>query len=293
MHVLIIGNPAAGRGRASSQICEFRRIMERNGHAVETFLTQGPGDAGNRASRIERGVERLVVAGGDGTLNEVLNGLPDPSQIPILILSAGTANMLARDLVLPRSLEALARVLEDGFVRTLDMGLVAEHRFLLLVTSGYDAAVTEEIRKRRGKRLGYRGYVEPLIRALGSYNPTDLTVTVDGKRTITGRQVMVLNVRHYGGVFVFCNNARLDSGTLDICVFQRGSIAATLRYALAGLLGMVEKLPDVVHLTGRTVRIESKDPSPVEVDGDYFGATPLVVRLCPSVVPVLVPRTGA
>jgi diacylglycerol kinase (ATP) len=290
MHVLIIGNPAAGRGQAHSRISEFRRIVEHKGHAVETFLTRGPGDAGNRAAQTGPEVERLVVAGGDGTLNEVLNGLPDPSRIPILTLSSGTANMLARDLRLPRSPEDLARVLEDGSVRKLDMGLVGEHRFLLLVTSGFDAAVTEEIRKRRGKRLGYRGYVEPVIRALARYNPTELTITVDGDRTVTGRQVMVLNVRHYGGLFVFWNKARLDSGTLDVCVFQRGSIAAMLRYSLAGLVRMVEKLPDVIHLTGRTVKIESRESSPVEVDGDYFGSTPQVVRLCPSVVPVLVPR---
>lgn len=292
MDILIIGNPAAGRGQAYARIRAFQRLVERRGHAVETFLTERAGDAGNRASRIGSHVERLVIAGGDGTVNEVLNGLSDPSRVPILQLPAGTANMLARDLGLPRRLEALAAVLENGAMRTLDMGLVGEHRFLLLVSSGFDAAVTEKIRQHRGSTLGYRGYVEPVCRALAHYRSVELEVTVDEEHRVVGRNVMVLNVRNYGGVFVFWNSARLDSGTFDVCVFRKGSIAAVVRYGLAGLMRMVPRLPDVTHLTGRKVRIASSEYSPVEVDGDYFGGTPQMVELSPSVVPVLVPRSS-
>jgi diacylglycerol kinase family enzyme len=170
------------------------------------------------------------------------------------------------------------------------MGLVDAHRFLLVVSAGFDAAVTKEISTRRGHRLGYRGYVEPVLRVLTRYRPAELEVTVDDRHKVTGRHVMVLNVRHYGGIFVFCDSARLDSGTFDICVFRNGSRFSLVRYGLAGLLRLVAKLPDVTHMTGRRVRIQSAESSPVEVDGDYFGETPQVVNLCPSIVPVIAQR---
>ncbi len=290
MDIVIIGNPAAGRGQTYRRIRDFQQALERRGHTVETFLTEQCGDAGNRASQVDHKVDRLVIAGGDGTVNEVLNGLSDPSRVPLFHLPTGTANMLARDLNLPRSSDGLVHVLETGEVRRLDMGLIGEHRFLLLVSTGFDAAVTKEIKNRRGKRLGYRGYVEPVFGALSRYRSVELEVIVDDLHMVTGRQVMVLNVRHYGGIFVFWDRARLDSGVFDICVFRNGSRLSLVRYGLAGLLRFVEKLPDVKHMTGRRVQIQSSLSSPVEVDGDYFGETPQVVDLLPSVVPVIVER---
>ncbi len=290
MHIIIIGNPAAGRGRTHGKIREFRRTLERRGHVVETYITEQRGDAGHRASQVDHEVDRLVIAGGDGTVNEVLNGLSDPSRIPLFHLPTGTANMLAWDLRLPGNTEDLVDVLETGTVRKLDMGLIDEHRFLLVVSSGFDAAVTKEIRNHRGKRLGYRGYVEPVLRVLSRYRSAQLEVIVDERHRVTGRHVMVLNVRHYGGIFVFWKNARPDSGTFDICVFRKESRVSLVRYGLAGFLRLIHKLPDVTHMTGRRVCIQSRESSPVQVDGDYFGETPRVVDLHPSIVPVIVPR---
>ncbi|MDQ7782689.1 MAG: diacylglycerol kinase family lipid kinase [Desulfomonilaceae bacterium] len=288
MDILIIGNPAAGRGRARERTFKFQQALERRGHVVETFLTERRGDAGSRASRIDSAVDRLVIAGGDGTVNEVLNGLQDPSEIPLFHLPTGTANMLAWDLNLPNSTQGLVGVLEEGAVRRLDMGLINGRRFLLVVGAGFDAAVTKEIRNRGRTKLGYRGYVRPVLRAFRRYRPVEMEVIVDEQHCLTGRHVMVLNVRHYGGLFVFWNSARPDSETFDVCVFRSESRVALVRYGLAGLLRLVGKLPDVTHITGRRVRIRSSESIPVQVDGDYFGETPQVVELVPSAVPVIV-----
>lgn len=287
MDITIIGNPAAGRGHIYRKLREFRRTLERRGHNVDTFLTEQHGDAGRRASHIDHKVDRLVIAGGDGTVNEVLNGLSDPSRIPLFHLPTGTANMLAKDLRLPSSAEGLVHVLETGVVRKLDMGLIGSRRFLLIASAGFDAAVTKEISTARGRRLGYRGYVEPVLKALRRYRSAELEVIVDERHRLTGRQVMILNARNYGGVFVFSDRARLDSGTFDICVFRHGSRLSLVRYGLAGFLRLVGKLSDVTHITGRRVRIESAEASPIEVDGDYFGETPQTVDLYPSFVPAI------
>ena len=149
MRVLVIGNPVSGGGRSGRLLERLVRSLEQKGHAVDVFLTEGAGEARRRAEQLEAGADRLVVVGGDGTLNEVLNGLPDPSRIPLTQLATGTANLLAHDLRLPFSVSGMTRLLENGSVRRLDMGLARDRRFLLVVSAGFDAMVTHEVQANR------------------------------------------------------------------------------------------------------------------------------------------------
>lgn len=291
MMVLVIGNPAAGRGQALSEARKLIRILESRGHEAELFSTRKPGDAARRASLVGSEVDALVIAGGDGTVNEILNGLPDPSRTPLLHLPTGTANMLSRELQLPPHTEDLARIIERGDVRWADMGIVNGRRFLLLVTCGFDAAVAYEVRKSRGEKLGYRGYLRPVVRGLRNYELGQMRVSVDGKSTEIGCHVMVLKAQNYGGLLMFSRSAALDSGRFDICVFKKGSVLSLARYCIAGLLRMNGLLRDVVYCTGKRVTIESECPCPVEVDGDYVGSTPLTIDLVEKKVPLLVGPT--
>jgi len=288
MHILMIANPAAGRGLAEQRIRWFAEILERRGHAVEAFLTSQPGDAEARARLAGPDVERLVVAGGDGTINEVINGLEDPSRIPILHFPTGTANMLAKDLGLPSGIGTLADILETGVVKKADMGLVNGRRFLLLVTAGFDAAVTAEIVTSRRERLGYRGYVVPILKVLARYRPVNMVTTIDGFHRVRGALVMVLNVRHYGGIFVFAETAELDTGFFEVCVFPAESSLSLIRYGLAGVLRWAWLLRDVRRFQAKHVKIEAAPECAVEVDGDYFGTTPITIEVRPAVVPGIV-----
>ncbi|MBI5572059.1 MAG: diacylglycerol kinase family lipid kinase [Desulfomonile tiedjei] len=289
MDVLIIGNPLAGRGSSEKIIREFAREVERRGHRAETFVSAMPEDMGMRASQVDSGFDRIVVAGGDGSIHQVLNALPDPSQIPILHLPTGTANMMAEDLGLPRSIKELARLLDHGIVRRIDMGLVGRHRFILVAGAGVDGLVTKEIEETRGKAYGYGDYVGPFCRVLYRHRPLELTVRVDDGEPVTGTNVIVLNVRHWGGCFVFSEEARLDSGRFEVCVFHSHARFAPLRYCAAGFLGLASRLRDVTRLSGRHIRIDGAQPTPVELDGDYFGTTPLDIELVPAAVPVIAP----
>ena len=169
MRVLVIGNPVAGPGRSEDRIHAFTSALKRKGHHVEVFLTEKAGDALDRARSVDGTVDRLVVAGGDGTVNEVINGLADPSRIPLLHLPTGTANQLARTLGLPPVPEALVAILEQGNVRRIDLGLANDRRFLLLVSAGFDAKVAAEVKKVRGDKLGYAGYALPLLKAAAEH----------------------------------------------------------------------------------------------------------------------------
>jgi diacylglycerol kinase family enzyme len=125
---------------------------------------------------------------------------------------------LAHDLGLPRAPEPFARLVGTGAVRRLDMGLVGERRFLLVVSAGFDAMVVREIARTRSATLGYWGYARPIFRALKGYVPPRITIEVDDRPAVEGQLVVVSNTRNYGGLFTMADRARCDSGHLDICV---------------------------------------------------------------------------
>ena len=243
-----------------------------------------------RKRESEGELDRIVVAGGDGTVNDILNGLEDPSRIPLAHLAYGTANMLARELRIPRDPEALAALVESGACRRLDLGRAGSRRFLLVTSSGFDAMVTSTISRTRRGTLGYSGYAGPIWRAVRHYRAPRLRVSVDGAAPLCGALAVVSNIRNYGGIFSVADRARPDSGVLDACVFSGERVRDLLRYAFAAGARRVSRLPDVAYRTGRRIVIEAQEPTAVQIDGDYRGTTPLTIEVDASVVPILTPQ---
>lgn len=291
MKVLVVVNPIAGGGAAAGGAERVVRLLEGRGHEVECFSTRNPEEAGERVRKreLEGGLDRIVVAGGDGTVNDVLNGLEDPSRIPLAHLAYGTANMLARELRIPRDPGALAALVESGGCRRLDLGRAGSRRFLLVASSGFDAMVTRAVSRTRRGALGYPGYARPILQALRQYRAPQLRVTVGGAEPLSGALAIVSNIRNYGGIFSVADRARPDSGVLDVCVFSGERVGDLLRYVFAAGARRVSRLPDVTYRTGRRIAIEAREPTAVQIDGDYRGTTPLSIEVDPSVVPILTP----
>jgi YegS/Rv2252/BmrU family lipid kinase len=289
--VLVVVNPIAGGGAATRGAERLVRLLEGRGHGVECFSAPDPREVRERVRRRESEgeLDRIVVAGGDGTVNDVLNGLEDPSGIPLAHLAHGTANMLARELRIPRDPAALAALVERGACRRLDLGRAGSRRFLMVASSGFDAAVTRAVSRARRGTLGYPGYARPILSALREYRAPRLRVSVDGAESIPGALAVVSNIRNYGGIFSIADRARPDSGVLDVCVFSGGRKWDLFRYAVAASARRVSRLPDVVYRTGRRIVIEAREPTAVQIDGDYRGTTPLAIEVDPSVVPILTP----
>jgi YegS/Rv2252/BmrU family lipid kinase len=289
--VLVVVNPIAGGGAAARGAERVVRLLEGRGHAVECFSTRNPREAGERVRQRESEgeLDRIVVAGGDGTVNDVLNGLADPSHVPLAHLAYGTANMLARELGIPRDPDALAALVEGGACRRLDLGRAGARRFLLVASSGFDAMVTQAISRTRRGTLGYPGYARPILHALRRYRAPQLRVSIDGGEPLSGALTIVSNIRNYGGIFSVADRARPDSGVLDVCVFSGERVADLVRYVFAAASRRVSRLSDVRYRTGRRIVIEALEPTAVQIDGDYRGTTPLTLEVQPSVVPVLTP----
>jgi diacylglycerol kinase (ATP) len=295
LRVLVIANPAAGRGRGGGWAARLVSALEARGHAVELHATRGPEDARERVRAREGAVERIVTAGGDGTLNDVLNGLADPGATPLLPIPLGTANMLARCLRVPREVERLAALLAGGRVRRLDLGLAhfggaAPVRFLSVAGVGFDAMVTETIGRRRKGRLGYRGYVAPILRTVARYRAPRLAVSLDGEPPISCGLALLGKVPRYGGVLRVTPRAAPDDGLLHTCVIRRAAAGGLLRLVPAAFAGRLDRSSRVVLRTASRIDVTADEAVPVQLDGDHWGATPVTFTLKAGVVPVVAPE---
>jgi YegS/Rv2252/BmrU family lipid kinase len=288
MRVALICNPVSGNGRSRHLAPRIERILKGEGHDVALHWTAGRGDATTWARERSAGFERILVVGGDGTLNELVNGLDDPGRVPLAQLATGTANLLAHDVAWPRKPRDVARMLEQGKIRRIDMGVAGQRRFLLVASVGFDAMVTRDIERNRTATLGYFGYARPVLRVLRTYRPLPLSVEVDDAPAVPGEWVVISNTRNYGGLFTMADRAAVDSGHLDVCVLRSAKIGRLIGVGLSGLTGGLSARDDVTYLTGRRVRIHSEQAIPFEIDGDYVGETPLEVELIPAAVPILV-----
>jgi YegS/Rv2252/BmrU family lipid kinase len=290
VRILVVCNPISGGGRAGRLGAELRELLVAQGHEVDLFCTARAGDARQRAAEADARLERIIVVGGDGTINEVVNGLRDPASVPLAQLATGTANLLAHELRLPHSARAMGRLIGDGSIRRLDLGLAGERRFLMVASAGFDAMVTHEAQGRRRGPMSYVSWLGPIVRVARRYRPPRLSVCVDGGDPIDCQMVIVSNVSNYGGLFTAADRARCDSGHLDVCALRRAGLPALARAMWSAMTGGLSRDPNVTYRTGRRIRVSSEAAVPVEIDGDPAGTTPLEISVLPGVVPVVVPR---
>lgn len=292
--VLLVVNPISGRGRALRAAEAFLAEFRAGGGTIDEMRTAAAGDAGRFAAGAkERGIEAVVACGGDGTVNEVLNGL-EGSGLPVGILATGTANVLARDLGIPFRPKEAARVVLAGRIRTLDIGearsTAGTRRFLCCAGAGFDGAVVRGVAEARRARLGFRGWLKPLWREIRDYAFPALRVTVDGVPTPAATIAVVCNTANYGGIFTLVPGADPGDGFLDAFVLDAHRRRSFFRYLWGAWRGTLPRQKDAATARGTVVRIESDVPVPVQVDGDPFGTTPLETTLRPGAATVLVPE---
>jgi YegS/Rv2252/BmrU family lipid kinase len=291
--VLVVVNPVSGRGRSIRAAEEFAKAFrEGGGEAVERRLGAA-GEATRIAAEAARdGFDAVAAVGGDGTANEVLNGL-EGSSLPVALVPVGTANVLARDLGVPFDPADAARVAAAGKVRTLDVGeartTAGSRRFLCCAGAGLDAAVVDAVAAARKARLGFRGWVKPLLREVRAYDFPPLRVSVDGVPAAAATLVVVCNTANYGGIFTLVEGADPGDGILDACLVDARRRRSFLRYLWGAWRGTLPRQRDVATARGRVFRVEADRPVPVQVDGDPHGTTPLDVTLRPGAARVLVP----
>jgi diacylglycerol kinase family enzyme len=288
----LICNPISGGGRSRTLGPALASALQGRGVAAEVFFTAAGGDARARAQRAgAEAWDGLVCVGGDGTVNEVLNGMPDPTRA-LGVLPVGTANVLAAELRLPRLPEAAAAVIAAGHRRALAIGRCEGRRFLLFCGVGLDGAVVQRLSAVRTGTLGKHKWLGPILHTVRRWPRYELSATLaDGTRLPGLASVLVTRVRNYGGVLRLTPGIDAEDGRLHVlCFRQRGRLAWLWLGARAfcGLLRAGRGLE--VHAT-TAVRIDG--PAPFQIDGDFGGTSPVQIDLLPQPARLWAPPRGA
>jgi len=271
--IAIILNPSAHSERAQSLSEQVARLAP---EAALKFTT-GPGMARHLAAQaVQEGFDIVVAAGGDGTVNEVAQGLFG-SRVALGVLPFGTMNVFSKEHHLPEELAGAWRVIRAGATREIDIGAANQHYFVQLAGVGFDAQVVKETTWESKRRYGPLSYVMSGATVAGR-TPPALTVEAAGIQH-TGAAVLVGNGRYYGAKLAVFPEARPDDGLLDVLVFKHVSYIDLARYFGGILVGNHTELPDVSYFQARELTVRSEESVPVEVDGELIGDLPVTFRI--------------
>lgn len=293
MRATVIRNPQAGKRSGTGDLEAAVRILEDAGWSLEICHTIGPGDARRLATEaVQTGQEAVLVAGGDGTINEAVQALAG-SDTALGYLPYGTVNVWARELRIPLDPEGAARAIVNGRIETIDLGQAGERYFLLMAGIGFDAEIIR--RAQRVERFKQRFGVVPYVAAgLGTapfYRGGDIELRYDGViRRVQALMLVIGNTRLYGGRFQLTPRAIANDGWLDLCVIKGRGALSLMRQSLPILLSGSVAHSDVELLRVRDVTINANEPLALQLDGELAGTTPVHVRVAPHALRTIVPR---
>lgn len=282
---LVILNPAA-RSDKASRLRE--RIAALSGGA-SMRLTSEAGDARRIAAEaVREGFEFVIAAGGDGTLNEVVNGIGG-SPVRLGILPVGTMNVFATELGIPQgNLERAWSVIEQGKVVEVDLPQANDTHFIQLAGVGLDAEVVRKTTADSKRALGPLSYLLTLVQ-VAAHKPSRVVLEAEGGRIREGSFALIGNGRLYGGPFPVFKRASLFDGLLDVLVFQNQSHWDVVRYFQAIAFGTHPQLPDVEYFQTSILRVTSSGDVPVELDGEVAGMLPCLFSVSSQKLCVLAP----
>lgn len=288
-HVII--NPAAKSGRGKRLWAQLEEVFKEQNVEYQAHFTRKEGDAGRYAKELTEGGDavRLLVCGGDGTLNEVLQGIRDLNTVELAYIPQGSANDFARDFPEQgKPKERLMRILTREPYR-IDVGLArilaedgTEHvrRFAGSSGIGYDAAVCEEVDRSAMKRhlnrlrLGKLAYLIIALKQLVQLSQHPLRIVIDGEREISMQRCLFsafMVHRYEGGGFMFCPDADAFDGELDLCMAENLTRRKVLRVLPSAFSGKHVRYEREVHMfRGREIVVTAKEPMYFHVDGEVI-----------------------
>jgi len=325
MQAELIYNPCGGQVVVRHELDDVVAFLNRYGWSVTIRETSKPLEAIELAHHaVNRGAKVVIAAGGDGTINEVANGLVN-TDVALGVLPVGTTNAWALQMGIPalnpmlpgiqavkliaaleeriaRPLPAsyyrkvlldAARVLVEGQTVAVDMGELSGRHFLMWVGMGFDAAVAQSVLVKEKRALGSWAYVFPAIESAYRYSSTDVCLNLDGKVVkVSTPLIVVSNIQLYGGVIAIGAKACVNDAKLDVCIFKGGGFFTFVQHAMKVLSHKHLQDPTVEYYQCREIVVESARSLPVHVDGEPFTRTPVVIHTVPSSLKVIVPKTA-
>jgi YegS/Rv2252/BmrU family lipid kinase len=291
---VIIANPTSGivgfphQNRNFDEALAFLRDQ---GWKAELWHTQSAGDGEKLARKaVKQHVNLVIAAGGDGTINEIIQGLAG-SETTLGVLPGGTVNVWARELGIPLDDAGARNVLVHGQTRQIDLGCVNGRYFLLMVGIGFDGEVTQAVEGKTLKRLGILGYTLAVLWLGPGYRGFPVIAQIDRYVVKTrALQIIVGNTQLYAGAVKFTWQAYCDDGLLDLCIVRKRSLWGRLVVAKDFILRRAKRRLWVRYDTFKSLKIETPEPIPYQIDGEVAGFTPAEFSVAPGILKVIVPQ---
>lgn len=289
---VIIANPTSGSyAHHAAHLEETVAFLQDHGWNVALKLTEAAGD-GRRLAReaVNQQAEVVIAAGGDGTINEVIQELVG-TETALGVLPIGTVNDWAREIGIPLDVKGARDVLVHGRTRHIDLGCVNEHYFLLMVGIGLDGAITQKVEQHPLKRLGVVGYLLASIwYGLRYRSFVTSVISKEREQKTSALQIVVGNTQLYGGAIKFTWQAKADDGLLDVVIVRRRGVLGRLLVAVELFLPRKKRMPWITYERSEAIEIQTPEPVAMQIDGDPIGFTPARFTTVPGALKVVVPH---
>lgn len=286
-HLLII-NPRAGSAKSIED--DLIEIFARQGARLDVVRTKKPLEA-KRLAKGAIGKYSIVIAGGgDGTINETVNGLAG-SKTKLGIIPMGTENALAQGLGIPLDYRKAAELILKGKTSTWDLGKAKNRYFILTAGVGLDAKALSDVKPVLKNLLGRKAYPIAALKTILTHVPSKLEVWLDDQVLPRwGYFVVIGNVKYYGSNMHLAQYAEPDDGYLDVCIFKRTDVLNMFTYfvsaASKGYIPLTE-FPNIEYFKVKKVRIKSNKPALAHTDAELIGNTPLTVTIHPKAIRII------
>lgn len=297
-HVLAIINPAAGSKRGTIVL---KRLQHITTPRITIHVTTPDFDyAGAIADGVANGVDRILLAGGDGTLMDVVSGsqaVLGDKWLPMGWIPAGTGNVVSGFLGLPHRVDAAIKLaLEPGIVRFVDLARVGERCSVLRISTGFEAETAHNVSREDKDRLGIWAYGISGIKSLRQTKPVEFLISLDGQPPIHVEGIMAFvtatgALTWINGLSLINDAIQPDDGLLYAGVLRPLNPGRVLDGLTNFLTGSGLPPESILYFSARKrIVIDSKTPQPTQIDGDPLGTTPIIADLMPRMLPIIVPQ---
>jgi len=282
----LIYNPTSGREEMKKRLADILDRLDIGGIEASCHATSGEGDAtAAAADAVERGYDLIIAAGGDGTLNEVINGMAEKPNLPPLgVLPLGTTNDFARAMGIPKNWEDSCDLILRQESRLIDLGKANDRYFINIAGGGSLTDLTYEVPSRQKTMLGQLAYYLKGIEKMASLSPTELVIRANGQELIHDEFMLFLiaNTNSVGGFEKLAPDARIDDGLFDVIAVKKCNLAEFIRLVRLTISGAHLKDKKVVYFRTDAMEVTSPGHVQLNLDGELGGTLPGHFRMLPQ-----------
>jgi diacylglycerol kinase (ATP) len=286
----LVFNPSAGmRAKTAIRVQEVIRLFAPENIEMVPSPTEAEGSVIHQVREMVQEKPDLIVTwGGDGTINEVLNGMFGTG-IPLGFLPGGTANLMVRELGIPLNVPKAIRVIGADNRRLISVGQANDRYFLLMVGIGFDSAVIQNVNLSIKRKLGKLAFGISAIHTAVNYHFPPFHVQFDGQNAECVFAV-ICNARHYAAYFVLAPDADISDDYLYLCLFKDPGLARLFEYAFHALRRTHIQLPSVQVIRSKQVLVTGTEGVAVQADGELVGYLPIQFSIHPRSLEVFCPK---